>query len=214
MAAKNNLIEKTRAAAQMRNNERLSELTAGIRRRMTAIVESFYDIGEALREILDRKLYGAAGHVSLQAFLDAEHLMSSRQARKLIAIVRRVPRPAALVLGQERAYALLSYTAATEAPDTVASFITDKTMINGKLATQASLREIQAAARTARAARRARRPQNDTDRERAREEAALTKATRDALRSAGIVRADITLGREHVRIVIARSQLTRLVAVA
>lgn len=38
-----------------------------VRRRVTEVVEGFYDIGEALREILDHKLYAAAGHASLEA---------------------------------------------------------------------------------------------------------------------------------------------------
>jgi len=56
------------------------------------VVESFYDIGVALTEIARAKLYAADGHASLEAYLDAEKLLSPSQARKLIDIVKNIPR--------------------------------------------------------------------------------------------------------------------------
>ena len=98
---KRSLIAETKSAALARNTARLAALLAIIRRRMTEVVEAFYDIGEALREIVDHKLYAVAGHKSLKVFLAAEKLLSARQAMKLIAVVRRVPREQALTLGEQ-----------------------------------------------------------------------------------------------------------------
>jgi hypothetical protein len=119
------LIQQTKERALARNKARLAELLALIRRRMMEVVEGFYDIGEALREIVDHKLYGALDHASLGALLKAEGLVSLRQAAKLIAVVRKVPREQALLLGQERAYALVAYTGATPEPDSPAQLLAE-----------------------------------------------------------------------------------------
>lgn len=51
-ATKSALIERTKEASLARHRARLGELLALVRRRVTEVVEGFYDIGEALREIL------------------------------------------------------------------------------------------------------------------------------------------------------------------
>lgn len=51
---------------------RLADLLALVRRRASEVVEGFYDIGEALREILDHKLYAAAGSKSLEALVESD----------------------------------------------------------------------------------------------------------------------------------------------
>ena len=90
------LIEATKAQAAARHKARYDELVALMRRRMAEIVERFYDLGEALREMLETRRYTAGGHTSLRAFLAAEGLVSYAKANRLIAIVRKVPRARAL----------------------------------------------------------------------------------------------------------------------
>jgi alkylated DNA repair dioxygenase AlkB len=164
---KTDLIEKTRSSVLARNKARLGELTAEIRRWMSGVVESFYYMGEALREIADKKLYAAAKHASMEAFLEAERLMSVRRTRKLIAVTRKVPRPTALTLGQERTYALVSYTQVTETHDSAKNLVMENARIHGKPIEQASLREIEAATRAARTDQRKRRPRSEAERDRA-----------------------------------------------
>jgi hypothetical protein len=210
-ARQSTLIEQTRRAAHERNLARLADLTAEIRRRMTAVVESFYDIGEALREVVDRKLYGVAGHASLAAWLAAEGILSERQAAKLIAVARKVPRAHALALGPERSYALLSYAEAAE-NDTVAALLAPGATVAGKPVAEASVREIEAAAREARASRREGRPRTEAERARAAEDAAITRALRAALRELGVGGAAVRVTRAQVRVVLTRAQAAKLAA--
>jgi hypothetical protein len=207
---KRTLIEKTKADALARNTKRLAELVALIRRRMSAVVEGFYDIGEALREILDKKLYGAAGHAGLEAFLKAERLMSYRQATKLIALVRKVPRTQALSLGQEKAYALVSYTEATPEADSPEALLATDAKVGAKPVSKASVREIEAATRVVRVTEKAKRPPTEAERARAKAETGLVKTLRGALRGAGIGRAEITVSGDRVRVELTRAQVERL----
>lgn len=205
---KRSLIAETKSAALARNTARLAALLALIRRRMTEVVEGFYDLGEALREVLDKKLYAAAGHASLDAWLRAEKLMSVRQANKLVSVVRRVPREQALALGHERAYALVAYTDATPADDTPASLLAQSAKIGATPVAEASLREIQAATRTARST--AKRAPTAAERTKTKADAATVKAVRAVLREAGIGRADVVVHRDGVRIEISHTLAARL----
>lgn len=204
------LIEKTKADALARNTRRLAELVALIRRRMGTVVEGFYDIGEALREILEKKLYGVGGHAGLESFLQAEGLLSYRQATKLIALVRKVPRAQALALGQEKAYALVAYTEATPEADSPEGLVVADAKVGAKPVSKSSVREIEAATRTVRGAERAKRPPTKAERARAKAEAALVKTLRGALREIGIGRAEITVRGDRVRVELTRAQVERL----
>jgi len=200
------LIAATKAQAEARRKARYDELVALMRRRMTDIVENFYDLGEALREMLEKKLYTAAGHASLRAFVEAEGLFSYAQANKLIAIVRRVPREDALRLGQERAFALVAYTDATPADDSPAGLVAADARVGAKPVSKASLREIEAATRAVRSGA----PKTAAARDRARAEAATLKAVKKALRDAGLAGAAVRLGRDKVHITVARAKADRL----
>lgn len=203
------LIERTKSQALTRNRRRLADLVTLIRRRMTDVVEGFYDIGEALREVLDKKLYAAEGHKSFEAFLKAGAMMSGRQARKLIAVVRKVPRERALALGQERAYALIAYTDATPEDDSPAQLVDDGVKIGGRPAAEASVRDIKLATRAANAKAQAGRPKTDAARAKEKADAALVKALRALLREAGLGGAAVTLGRADVRITLPRAAAER-----
>jgi len=181
----NTLIEKTRTAALARNKARLAELVAEIRRRLASIVEGFYDVGEGLREIVDKRLYLSDDHANFETFLTATRLMSPRRAAKLVAVARGVPRTRALALGQERAYALLSY--AKVANDDVALRSADATRA-GRPVEEVSVREILAATQVARAERRGERPKTG--------------------------RPEVTVGRERVRVELTRAQAERLAGIA
>jgi len=209
-ADKRTLIEHTKRAALARNKARYAELVALIRRRMDAAVEAFYDIGEALREVLEKKLYAAEGHKSMAAFLAAEELLSYRQANKLIAVVRKVPRAQALTLGQEKAFALVAYTDATPDDDSAAGLLADDARVGEKPVTRASVREIQAATRAVNASERAKRPPTEARRAKEKADAALVKTVKAALREGGFARAAVTLKRDTVRIEVTRAQAERI----
>lgn len=210
-ASKKSLIERTRDEAKARASARLAELLALIRRRMGTVVESFYDIGEALREIVEKKLYAVADHKSFNALLTAERLMSARQAAKLLAVVRNVPRTEALGMGLERTYALVAYTAATPEDDRASELIAQNAEVGGKAVTKSSRREIEAATKEVRERVGTARAPTAASRAKAKADAAGEKALRAALRAAGLGRATITMGRDNVRVVLTRAQVDKLV---
>jgi hypothetical protein len=138
---------KLATEANRRRAEALLELIA---RRMSRIAEDFYEIGKALRELFDKKLYVALGYGSFEELLSARELMSATQARKLIQVVSRVPLGTALKLGPEKAFALAKYTDATPEPDTPAFLLESGARVGGKLVEEASLRDIDTATRAKR----------------------------------------------------------------
>ena len=169
-AAKRDVIEETRARAKAVRTARVNELVALIRRRMSAAVEAFYDVGVALIEIVDERLYLAAGHKNLDTFLRAHKLMARTQAFKLMAVARSVPREEALRIGLERSYALMAYTKETPEPDSPASLVEAGATFGGKPVISASRRAI------------------DQKRREVHDEKPKSKATsaRDALREKGV----------------------------
>lgn len=201
-------LEKTRDVALQRGRARLAELVGEIRRRGSTVVDAFYDIGAALVEIVDRKLYAAAGHETFEDFLEAEELMSPRQAGKLVAIARKVPRPRALALGTERAYALLGYAEATS--DARVLRAADATL-GGRPVAEVTVREIAEATRAARAKRRPARADPEA-RERAREEREAVEGLRALLREVGLRPVAVSLGRQRVRVELSRASLTKRLA--
>jgi hypothetical protein len=206
-ASTSKLIVATKRAARAANTARLGVLTRLIRRRLATVVESFYDVGEALREIVERKLYAAGEHASFAAWVEGTKLMSSTQAEKLLAIVRNVPREAALAAGQERAYALVLLAAATPAPDSAAELLAGG-VVDGQPAAKASVRAIKAAA----SAERKKRPQSPAQRTKAKADAAVDKGLRALLRAAGLSVKTLTVGAGEVRVVLARALVERAIA--
>ena len=184
------LIKATKALALEIHRKRLKALEGLIRRRLATVVESFYDIGEALTEILRRKLYAVGGHASLEAYLTATKLIGIAQVMKLIAIVREVPREVALAAGPERSYALI-------ASGTVA----------GQPAAKAPVRAI-----TAAKAERAKRPKTAAAKERDKADAALVKGVRALLRASGLGAGVVSVGGDEVRVVLTREQAERAIA--
>lgn len=127
-------------------------LVALVERRVARIAEDFYEIGEALRELKEKKLYAAMGYRSFEALLVDRSLPSDRQAAKLIQVVSSVARDQALELGLERAFALVRYTEATPEPDTPGYLLASKAKVGGKPVAQASVRAIVAATKAVRKA--------------------------------------------------------------
>ncbi len=201
------LIIATQQQALAKNRGRLRALEGLIRRRLATVVESFYDIGEALAEILHKKLYAVDGHASLDAYLTAKKLVSRAQAMKLIAIVREVPRESALAAGPERSYALIGLAKATEEPDSASQLIASGT-VSGQPAAKASVRAIVAAAK----AERAKRPKTAAAKEREKADAVLVKGIRARLKAVGFGVATASVTGDEVRVALTRAQAERIIA--
>jgi hypothetical protein len=126
------------------NKNRALALLDFIARRTARMTEDFYEVGKALKELLEKKLYVALEYPSFEAMLDARGVMGATQARKLIEVVSRVPLKTALKLGLEKAFAMTRYTDATPEIDTPESLVEGGGEIGGKPAVAASRREIEA----------------------------------------------------------------------
>ncbi len=201
------LITATKALALESRRKRLKTLEGLVRRRLATVVESFYDIGEALTEILKKKLYAVGEHTSLEAYLTATKLIGIAQAMKLIAIVREVPREVALAAGPERSYALIGLAKATPEPDSAAELIASGT-VAGQPAAKAPVRAITAAAK----AERAKRPKTAAAKERDKADAALVKGVRALLRAGGMGAGAVSVKGDEVRVVLTRKQAERAIA--
>jgi hypothetical protein len=189
------------------NKRRGTALLALIARRKDRITEDFYDIGEALRELLDSKLYAAMGYASFEAMLEARKLMSSTQAFKLVRLVESIPRDEALRLGQEKAYALVTYTAATPEEDVPAALVRKNAKIDGKPLLELSKRELQDAAKAAKEAK----PSTPAARERQKLERTLEKKARALLKKAGVTKTTVQVKKEVVVVTIPRAWLEKVV---
>ena len=111
---------------------RAETLLALIEGRKRDIARAFYDLGTALRELNERKLFGSLGHASFDAMLAERGVMSPAQARKLIEVVRSFDRAVAERLGAEKAYALARYCARTKQDDDVGELIEEGFPVGGR----------------------------------------------------------------------------------
>ena len=137
--------------ASLAGRTRGEELLAEIARRMVNIAEAFYEVGEALRELLSKKLYIALGYRSFQEMLAARNVMSFSQANRLIQLVSSLPREKALAVGSAKAFLLVDYAKATPEPDNAAWLLDEGKLPGGKRIADATTREIVAATKQIRA---------------------------------------------------------------
>lgn len=200
---------KAAAAKADRDKRRAEALVALVERRKARITEDFYDIGEALREILRKELFKALGFDSFNSLLESRRLMSAAQAFKLIKLVDGLPREEALRLGQEKAYAVVAYAAATPEPDMPAELVRLDAKVGGKVLSKASKRDLQQAAREARQ-RAPKKPLSASARNKRKADRAIETAARSILRGAGIARVEVKLVGDTVVARFARSTVERL----
>ncbi|MDW8361223.1 MAG: hypothetical protein RMK74_02385 [Myxococcales bacterium] len=93
------------ASADPDIRERLAALTRAlgqIRQLRRSYPRSFYDIGLLLRDVRDRRLYGAKGYSTFESFVDREVDLGRMACLRLVRIVETFVREAALALGLER----------------------------------------------------------------------------------------------------------------
>lgn len=126
-------------------------LLVRIAKQKVRATEAFYDIGGALRQLLDQKLYAALGFTSFEELLAERDVMEVSQAKKLIEVDRKFSRDRALLVGPEKAYALARYAARTKTDDAPEDFIEKGFPIGGrrKPVGEVSVRAVLEATRTA-----------------------------------------------------------------
>lgn len=199
VAPKKNPVAAATAHAKVDRQARLAELVALVKQRMTDVVASFWDIGEALSEVRRDKLYVVERHRTFEAFLSAHDLPGKTQAARLIAVARETPRAVAVKLGQEKTYALLGFTDATPEADTPADIADGRKVFGGKTAGQASLRDIERATREQRAKNESAKPKTKAQLARARADAALRRRVAAELKATALPKATVTVVGDVVR---------------
>ncbi len=160
-------LAKTGTKLKTAAARRAEELLALIARRKENIVDAFYDVGQALQEMLDNKLHMALGYDNFEAMIAARNVIGRSQAFKLIAVVKQLPRAEAIAMGQERAYALANLAAATPQHDTATSIVTKGVRVRGTVrdVSRLSVREIESLAKQVRPRKKKTSASIDADRE-------------------------------------------------
>ena len=136
--------------ASARHEAHANELLALISRRIQRIEEDFFDVGTALRELKEKKLFVALGFRTFDELLAKRVPIGRTQSYKLIAIATKVTREDALTLGEEKAYSIARLVAVTPEADTVASVLSTGVRVgtSKRSAREMSTREIDAAKRS------------------------------------------------------------------
>ncbi|MGH7285505.1 MAG: hypothetical protein ACRELY_28625 [Polyangiaceae bacterium] len=101
------------------------ELLDRIEHRRDDLARAFYDIGAALSELHEKKLYAAMGYTSFDDMLEARQLMTGQYARRLIQVARAFDREQAQRLGADKAYALIRYVARTKLEDDPSEYLAE-----------------------------------------------------------------------------------------
>jgi hypothetical protein len=136
-------------AAAAQSQQRGNELVEFIRHKMQDIAEGFFDVGEALADLHHNRHYVPMGYSSFEAMVEDLGLLSLTQVKKLIAVAVRVPRPYALRLGAEKAYLWTRYARQVRDGRPLPSIIDEGLVVEGRRVTEASVRDLQRALRTA-----------------------------------------------------------------
>jgi hypothetical protein len=144
-------LRKQAAVATARLRRRGEELIAEVLRRKARVSREFYEIGMALGELAQARMYVALGYGSFGELLDDRSLFQRMHAHRLVAVARAFTRDQALGLGAEKAYALTRYVAATPADELASALVDADAAIDGKRVSVISVRELAAAARAIRA---------------------------------------------------------------
>lgn len=182
-------------------------LLAHVQRNMGLIKDAFFEIGLALTELNNNRMYLALGHATFADMLEARGLMSQAQANKLIAVATLLPREAAVRLGAEKSYALTRYAQAS-APSGGLAGLLESGKVKGRSLDTVTLRELTELTRDVRGPRK-------TGKEDSRAEArSQARKAQSALRKAGMSMARVEAVGPHgvtFRVTLNAADLGRLV---
>ncbi len=129
---------------------RAEELLSLVARLQNEIADAFYEIGVALRELDRKKRYAVLGYETFDELLAARVSISRSKAYELIAIIdSRITREQAVVLKQDKAYALARYAAANGGVEMTPLLLEQGVAVDGTLhqVSELTAREITQATR-------------------------------------------------------------------
>jgi hypothetical protein len=182
--------EATRRAkeAEKQHRAQADELVRRVEERTGSVAAAFYDIGEALSRLRDRRLYASLGHKTFDELLAKRLEMSRAQAYRFIAVAERMPRSRATELGPRRSIALLRLADATPGLDSVEDLLRNGVTLPGRAGpvrvADLSVEELERAARTVARAHRPHEERVSSSEERNAE--TFAKRVRERLTNAGV----------------------------
>lgn len=115
-----------------RARKRAISLLALVAKRKETISSAFYEMGLALRELLDEKLYASLGYSSFGAMLADRKVMSRSFAFRLIGVTRAFTAAEAKELSAKKAMSLVRLASATAAADTPRELAAKGVVVDGK----------------------------------------------------------------------------------
>lgn len=171
-----------------------------IRGKLAQVAQCYWDVGDALRRIHDRKLYGLLGYVTFDAFLIGELPAIASQAEKMITVCRTYVRQDTAGLGLEKARILVTYANARKDGVDPGELVRSDAPVGGKPISAASVRDIRQAIRELREAAVVAQKPTAAQRATNARRKAVVKALGRSLREAGLGKGEIIVKGDRVTI--------------
>lgn len=192
-------------AKQSTDVARVEAMIAEIHQLQGNITSGFWEIGRILKDLQDRKLFATLGFETFEELCEARLGLSKAVASKLITVAAQLPKPEAIKIGQERAYAVIAYTRSPKwngALDPVDLVRRDAPIVPGKPLSATPVREILAA--------RPPKPKRLAERKASSDDTATERALKKQLSDLGIPRGAIEVRAGKVTVTWTRAQIDRL----
>ena len=199
-------VSQTASSGELR--ARGETLTDSIIADLATLTETFWRVGEKLHAVIDERLFLALGYQDFGKYVDARLGVAIAQAYKMVRVVRNYARGDAEKLGLERATSLVRY--AKHVGVDPGELVRADAVVGDKPVLQASVRDIDAAARAAYAAKREGRSRAPAARAVKREDRRMSEALAALLMTANIRGARITVAKGDLVIRLDRAKLRKL----
>ena len=172
------------------------------------IARDFWQLGRVLASMRDERVHTALGFDSFEALATQRLAIPKTTAWKLMMVAEQLPRAKAIELGVEKAYALIAYTKATPEADSARALAAADATIGGRRLSQASVKEVGAAA----AQRRPTRPPTFAEAAQAKADREMLARVTNHLAGARVPKSAVTLVGDRVHVELSRRQIARMLA--
>jgi hypothetical protein len=178
------------AESDGRRGEALA-LTHAIRDDFKAATGLFWQIGDKLQAVVERKLFGELGYSSFAQYLANEFAVAATQAYKMIRVVRNFVQKDAERVGLECADMLIPY--AKQLGTDPGLLVREDALIGDKPVSQSTVRDLRRALRGVRGQRSAKRARTPAARQAKKRTEGIVKGLRASLAEAKLGRPRITV---------------------
>lgn len=168
------------------DERRAEELTAAIADDLKVVMQSFWRIGRALDEVLQKRLFAVLGYDTFSDYVSGRLGVERAQAYKIVRVATYYFQEDAEALGLERAAALIPYAKLLKTDPGL--LVREKALVGDKPIAEATKRDIVSAAASVRAEFKRRGARSLRGREQKHAENAVHDGVRAALVKAGLPR--------------------------